>query len=138
MSPQMSGRELKEYLSKPYLMDLATVTSDGYPHVTPVWFDYDGKFFLVSTLRERQKAKNILKNPKVGFSIAQPDLPYAAVVGYGDVSVEEDIGNALAKRVTYKYITPALKAEEYYKELTAGGGTRVVLRIKPKWLLSWR
>jgi len=137
-SPPMNKEELREYLAIPYLMDIATISPTGYPHVTPVWFDYDGECFLVSTLRERQKTQNLLKNPKAGFSIAQPDLPYAAVIGYGDISIEEDPGEKFTMKVTYKYITPPEKAEAYFKELTEGPGTRVILKIKPRWLFSWR
>ena len=72
VSPKMSEQQLREFIAKPYLMDLATVTPEGYPHVTPVWFRYARGVFLVSTVRERKKARNILEHPKAGFSIAQP------------------------------------------------------------------
>ena len=132
----MDPRQLREFLTKSYLMDIATITPEGYPHVTPVWFDYDGKIFLVSTERERKKSRNIIRHPKVGFSIAQPDLPYAAVVGYGDVTIVDDPSSELLIRLARKYL-PLAKADKYAEELKGDGGTRIILKIKPRWMLSW-
>ena len=34
-----------------------------------VWFDYDGEFVLVNTMRERQKGKNVQAVPKVSLPV---------------------------------------------------------------------
>lgn len=132
----MTPEKLKEFLAKPILMDIATVTPEGYPHVTPVWFDYDGEVFRVSTTKERKKARNVLQNPRVGFSIAQHSLPYAAVVGYGDVERSDDPQGTLLQKLARKYLPPE-KAEKYYQELMRAGSSRIILKITPRWILSW-
>ena len=136
ITPQMNPEQLRRFLAQPHLMDLATITPEGYPHVTPIWFDYDGEVFLVSTTRERKKARNIGKRPQAGFSIAEHNLPYAAVVGYGDVGVGDDPGGSLLKQLAHKYL-PAEKADTYFHELMAAGGSRIVLTIRPRRMLSW-
>jgi hypothetical protein len=40
---------------RPILCALATAMPDGQPQVTPVWFDFDGQYFIVNTARGRQK-----------------------------------------------------------------------------------
>ena len=132
----MNVEQLRQFLAKPHLMDIATITPEGYPHVTPVWFDYDGEVFRVSTTRGRRKARNIAQSPRAGFSIAEHTLPYAAVIGYGDVGVEDDPGGSLLQRLARRYLPPE-KADEYFQELMVAGGPRIILRIKPRWLLSW-
>ncbi len=136
MTPSMKGDQLNKFLARPVLMDLATITPEGYPHVAPVWFEYGGDSFLISTTRERKKAKNLSVNPRAGFSIAEHSLPYAAVVGYGDVEVEDDPKGILLLRLARKYL-PIEKAERYWRELMKAGGSRIIIKIKPTWILSW-
>src|SRR3989344_3754371 len=102
----MDEKQLKQFLQKPILMDIATVNKDGYPHVTPVWCEYDGKNFWANTTHDRVKAKNIRANPKVGFSIAGHALPYGAVVGYGEAELEDDAGGQHLLKLAKKYLPP--------------------------------
>ncbi len=133
----MLAERLNQFLKEAHLLSLATITPKGFPHVTPVWFDYDGKNFLISTTRERQKARNLAKNKNAGFSIAPINLPYAAVIGYGTVEIGSDPDFALIKRLCYKYL-PANKAGKYFESLKAAPGTRVTLTIHPTWMRSWQ
>ena len=132
----MNEEQLKEFLSQKYLLNIATVTPDGYPHVVPVWFDYDGKDFLVSTARKSKKALNLAKMPRAGFSIAEHGLPYDAVVGYGDVTITDDVGGTLLRKLAQKYL-PAEKVDRYWQELMNDNGERIVIRITPRWMKSW-
>jgi len=132
----MNEEQLKQFLQKPILMDIATVSKDGYPHVTPVWCEYDGKNFWANTTRGRVKAKNIRANPKVGFSVAGHDLPYGAVVGYGDAELEDDPEGQHLLTLAQKYLPPE-KAEKYWGDIMKMG-PRVKVRITPRWLRSWQ
>lgn len=127
---------MKTFLSEPHLLDLATITPEGFPHVTPVWFDYDGKTFLISTTRERKKARNLMKNNKAGLSIAPAELPYKAVVGYGTVEIEDDPEWKLIRKLCHKYLPPE-KADEYFERLKQMGGNRIILHLTPQWMTSW-
>ena len=132
----MNEKQLKEFLAQRYLLNIATITLDGYPHVVPVWFEYDGKDFLVSTARKSKKARNLANTPRVGFSIAEQGLPYDAVVGYGDVTISDDVDGALLLKLAKKYLPPQ-KVDRYWKELMDDNGERIVIRITPRWIKSW-
>ncbi len=58
------------------LAHLATVDSDGSPHVTPVWVDTDGKHVIINTAEGRVKHRNILKDPRVSVSIVDRENDY--------------------------------------------------------------
>ncbi len=133
----MKDESLEQFLKKSFLMNLASITPKGFPHVTPVWFDYDGKNFLISTTRERRKARNLLTNKNAGFSIAPRDLPYAAVVGYGTIEFGPDPDLALIKKLCYKYL-PTNKAGAYFESMKKAPGTRVKLTLHPTWMTSWQ
>ena len=54
------------------LANLGTVMPNGAPQVTPVWFDYDGKFFRVNSAKGRVKDRNMRRNPAVSLAIVDP------------------------------------------------------------------
>jgi PPOX class probable F420-dependent enzyme len=49
---------------------LATTMPDGSPHLTQVWADTDGEHILVNTVPGFRKVRNIERDPRVAFTIA--------------------------------------------------------------------
>lgn len=64
----MRGEEIREYLFKPLIARLAT-SDNGWPHVTAVWFEYDGANFWVPTQAATKKAAHIKEDKRVGLII---------------------------------------------------------------------
>ena len=73
---------------------LALVKSDGAPQVTPIWFDYDGTYFIFNTARGRVKDRIMHKHPIVAFVISDPDNAYRYVQISGRVVAESEEGAA--------------------------------------------
>ncbi len=44
---------------------LALITRSGEPHVTPMWFDYDGEHLIFNTARGRVKDRILQQRPVV-------------------------------------------------------------------------
>ncbi len=61
---------------KPAFANLATLFKDGSPHVTPVWFDYDGRFVRINSAEGRVKDRNMRNDPRVALSVMDPQNPY--------------------------------------------------------------
>ena len=86
---------------------LATLKSDGSPHVAPVWVDHDGDIILINTAMGRVKHRNVTKDPRVALSIADQTDPYLRVEISGRVisqtreGAEEHI-DKLAQKYTGK------------------------------------
>ncbi len=68
MKSEMSREEIRRYLSKPLLARLAT-SDNGWPHVTSVWFEYDGEDFWVPIQATTKKVVHIKKDKRVGMII---------------------------------------------------------------------
>ena len=49
---------------------LALALLDGTPHVTPVWFDYDGTYITINSARGRVKDKSMRRDPHVALSLS--------------------------------------------------------------------
>jgi PPOX class probable F420-dependent enzyme len=95
----------KDLLQKKAFANLATVSADGTPQVTPVWFDYDGTHVRFNTAKGRVKDKNLRRNPAVALTIMDPDNPYRYVQVRGRVTEITEAGadahiDSLAKKYT--------------------------------------
>ena len=71
---------------------LALVRKDVTPHVTPIWFDYDGKDIIINTARGRMKDRILHKHPRVALAIQDPANPYRYIQIRGKVVVETEEG----------------------------------------------
>lgn len=65
----------RDLLAEPINVVLTTIMPSGQPQTTPVWCNLDGNYVLINTMKQFQKAKNLLRNPRVGllaFRIERP------------------------------------------------------------------
>jgi len=89
--------------SKRAFANLATLLPNGSPQVTPVWFDFDGRYIRVNSARGRVKDRDMRRDPRVALSILDPDDPYRYVTIRGRVVQIAEQGavehtNALARK----------------------------------------
>lgn len=63
----------EEKLRSEIAMWLTTVTPDGQPRSTPVWFGWDGETFLLYSQPDRPKLANIASNPRVALHLVGDD-----------------------------------------------------------------
>jgi PPOX class probable F420-dependent enzyme len=71
---------------------LALVTSRGEPHVTPMWFDFDGEHIIINTARGRLKDRILQKRPVVALAVTDPANPYRYIQIRGPVVFETEEG----------------------------------------------
>ena len=112
--------------AKQVLLHVATLGTEGEPHVTPVWCELDGDDIVINTALGRKKARNLATDARVGFSLTDPDDPYVCIAGRGTVVTfttegADEVINALAK----KYL--GVDTYPYGHE----GEVRVTVRIRP-------
>ena len=104
---------------------LAIVLRDGVPHVTPVWFDYDGTHVIVNSAIGRVKDKVLRRSGVAAIAISDPDNPYRYIQIRGKVvEVTENGAREMIDHLSYKYTG---KPYQWYK-----GETRVTYRLLPK------
>lgn len=68
---------------------VATVRSNGFPHVAPVWFVLDVDQLVFTTFKMSIKGKNLLREPHVMISVDDERPPFAFVLINGIAAVEE-------------------------------------------------
>jgi PPOX class probable F420-dependent enzyme len=75
-------------LAKPLHGVLAVNRPGRSPHISVVWFEWDGKSFRFSTRRSRAKFAHLMRDPGVAVLIDDPDTN-TYVSAYGVARVEE-------------------------------------------------
>jgi PPOX class probable F420-dependent enzyme len=65
---------------------IATVSKDGYPHVTPLWVDTDGENLIINTSKGRKKLRNLERDSRVAVAVQNHENPYNYVLVIGKVS----------------------------------------------------
>lgn len=120
--------EQRQLLSKPLIARLATQSTDGYPHVVPLWFILDGDDILIISERNTRKVKNIQAHPKAGLTVGGDALASPGYMIQGDCIIEEDPDYAVMKRVTRFYEAP----EDAERDIETWSKTDMVyIRMKP-------
>jgi PPOX class probable F420-dependent enzyme len=86
----MSDAERREFLSEgARTAKLATVRSDGSPHVVPVGFVLDGDDWVLMTSADSVKGRNLRRDPRVGLCVDETD-PHAFVTVSGPASLSQE------------------------------------------------
>ena len=126
----MLNKEFREFLRKPRVARLATIGSDGYPHIVPIYFMLDGDDILFGSDREDRKVRNALINPKGAVVVGgEPATDEAGYTIQGNLTIEDDTDHSMARRMLYRYESK----EEAEKTLTAWvNSDLVIIRLKPK------
>lgn len=77
----MPKEKIDYFLGGRLLARLATVSKDGYPHVTPVWYYWDGNCIFINLGKLRAPTRNLRRNPRCAVVVDIDDRP---LIGFWD------------------------------------------------------
>jgi PPOX class probable F420-dependent enzyme len=108
------------------LATVVTLMPDGQPQALLTWVDTDGEVILVNTEPERQRARNVARDPRVTILIHSADnaWDWAEVRGHVIEVVTGDRPRAHIDELSNKYT-----GADYARPIGPGG--RIILRIAP-------
>ena len=127
---QVLNRSVRSFLKAPRIARLATVGSDGYPHIVPLYFMRDGDDIIFGSDRDERKVRNALANPKGAVVIGgEPATDEAGYMIQGDLSIEDDIGQVMMRKLLSRYET-----KEEADQLAAewADSDKVLIRLRPR------
>ena len=132
----MTNRELVDYLSQPLIARIASVKGRK-PYVTPVWFLYDGKNFLVSTGVNTQQARNIQTNPNVSLVVDTSDGMFAhkCVIVRGEAQATRMGHPEITKKIYARYLGEAGLKNQFAKQLLEED--QYIVKIEPRKIVTW-
>jgi PPOX class probable F420-dependent enzyme len=101
--PAELSDSLKALLDSPVFITVATLQPDGSPQVSPVWVKRDGDDVLFSTTVDRQKYKNLTRDPRVTFVVQPADSPYTYAEVRGTAEMSTEGARELIDELSVKY-----------------------------------
>jgi PPOX class probable F420-dependent enzyme len=109
---------------------VATIGPDGAPHNSVVWIKREGDTVLFSSLGDRQKVRNLERDPRISVSVFDLANPYTSVEIRGTAEIVPDEGKRLPHELSHKYlgIDPPAEAEDE---------VRVIIRVVPRKIVGF-
>jgi len=92
-----------DLVTRPIHGVLTTLMPDGQPQSSLVWCDYDGECVCINTTQERQKGRNMLRNPKISLLLVDPENTGRYLELRGEVEIVTDNVTVQLDRVTRNY-----------------------------------
>lgn len=112
-------------LDDPNYAHIVTLMPDGVAQTTPVWITREGDVPTFNTAKGRTKYNNLVRDPRISFSVLDHNNPYTYLQVRGRAEIVDEGGidsiNALSHKYTgrdYPYLRP--------------GEQRVIVRIHPE------
>lgn len=115
-----------DLLERPLFAHFATVRADGAPQVNPMWFVWEGDEGVIKLTHTNQRSnfRYIKKEPRVAFSIVDPDDGYRYLQVRGVIEkIEDDPTGAMYRRLHQRYHGTDTEVRD--KDV------RVVLTVRP-------
>ena len=117
----LSEEELDSFLRGPksdWLCRLACLDDEGWPFVTPMWFDWDGTAFYVVGRKRSGWVQHLRNDPRCAITIDEPAMPpegglrkvlarCEAEIVEGPVVAEGSQWLPVANRMAMRYVGPA-------------------------------
>ncbi|WP_428341676.1 PPOX class F420-dependent oxidoreductase [Mycobacterium sp.] len=135
----MSEAEITDFVASSRTGTLATVGSDGQPHLTAMWYGVvDGEIWL-ETKAKSQKAVNLKRDPRVSFMIeggnTYDSLRGVSFEGIAEIVDEPDAIFRVGVSVWERYTGPY--TEEVKPAVDMMMNKRVAVRIVAQRTRSW-
>ncbi len=131
----MSKRSLTDaeraFITEHRLCRLATVGSDGVPHVVPVMYAFAEDALWFSSDPGDRKARNLRSNPRAALVVDEPPPVKAGVTVSGPVQVFED-GDG------FEHAQDVLGAAGAGSKRRMAPGEQVYGRLEPVDVASWK
>ena len=111
---------------------LTTLMPDGQPQSSIVWVDYDGRHLLINTTLERQKGRNMRRNPKVTLLVIDPHNSSRWIEVRGRVvEISQQRAETHADQLTRRYTGKQHFYGDIYPIVQKQKETRVIVKIEP-------
>ena len=123
----LSQEDMTKIFKGRNLAFVSTLSSDGSPHITPVWADIENGTILINTSVVTAKYRHILKNSTIAISAVEQYNPYNMVSIKGKVIEHTTDGaDEHLKKLAKKYLGVG---KYYYRQPK---NKRVILKIRPE------
>ena len=139
MRRKIKSDEIRQYLDKPLLARLAT-SDAGWPHVVPVWFEFDGENFWIPAQAKTVKVGHVRRDKRVSLiidtfkePISKFNVKQVMVKGEAELVKDQDLETNPSKSRTISIYRRYLGKGSENAELVSKLLTieRYLIKVKP-------
>jgi len=130
---------VKALLAQPLLARLGTADpKTAQPHVTPVWFEWDGECLCISAFITPRKMREALVNPRISVLI-DVDSPTRAILLEGLAEIISDPVEVSRRSTSIyaRYVGSHEIKREPYKSWVSDPENRII-KLRPSRAYAWR
>jgi general stress protein 26 len=135
----LSQEWVQELLAEPLLARLGTAKPEtAQPHVTPVWFAWDGECLYISAFISTRKAREATENPRISVLI-DTNEPTRAVLLEGVAKVLAGVGEVeqISEWIYARYVGEAEAKKNPYAGWARDPENRII-KLKPERVNAWK
>jgi PPOX class probable F420-dependent enzyme len=130
----MSRERMNEFLKGPHIARIGTIGLDGEPHVTPVWYMWDGQSIYVVGRKRSSWIEHLRRNPRVAVLIDEAGPPEFKISIDGIAQIMQSDWIETARRMSIKYF--GNKTGTNYLEATLDQ-PRWLVKVTSKKITTW-
>jgi nitroimidazol reductase NimA-like FMN-containing flavoprotein (pyridoxamine 5'-phosphate oxidase superfamily) len=137
---EVLGQEwVKEFLARPLIARLGTANPKNVqPHVTPVWFEWDGECLYISAFISTRKGKEVTANPRISVLIDVDNPTFAVLLeGVAEVLTEPVEVAKRSERIYTRYVGEKDVKGDPYQSWAHDPENRII-KLRPARAHVWK
>jgi general stress protein 26 len=130
---------VQKLLAEPLLARLGTANPvTAQPHVTPVWFAWDGECLYISAFISTRKARDAAANPRISVLIDTNEPTRAVLLeGISEMIIEPGEVRRLSEWIYARYVGEGEVQKDPYAGWTTDPENRII-RLRPEKVFAWK
>lgn len=136
----MTDHERDLFLAEQRVCRIGSINADGSPHVTPIWYAWDGRAIWFYSIIKSQRWTNVMRDPRVSAVVDAGEAEYFQLRGVEFIGAVEPVGEQprVGEPAPGLEVPERLFGERYMGgALTGYDGRHAWLRLRPQKIVSW-